>query len=404
MVEKCRLLGGAFASIVQGILGFICISALVIKRENEVPRRDWYVWFLDVNKQGIGASFGHFANIFLSVAIAEQLVDADECQWYCVTYVTDSTLGTLLNIAFLRLFESQVQKYPHCTSMRVGDYGQPPRLSVWGAQLSVWLAIVILSKIITLGLLYLVGTPANLLVSYVFSVFRDHPQLELLCVMIVIPTILNTLQFWVTDTYLKKRKETVDENDLDRGLISGTTRRVGESRDENRELGIEAFARPMATGTAGVISSRTRVPSRRGYVRIAGDAADSDSLLEEEGGKLKGATSTYTELDTKPIKSTPPSWFVGLWAGGAGGAGGESVGRSWETLSKVGTKDSTEDLIEGAEEAEAEGGRPPEKRMVRKDSARAGREDDRKTKTPTTISPTSGKRPKISPYDDDAYL
>jgi len=81
MVEKCRLLGGAFASIVQGILGFICISALVIKRENEVPRRDWYVWFLDVNKQGIGASFGHFANIFLSVAIAEQLVDADECQW-----------------------------------------------------------------------------------------------------------------------------------------------------------------------------------------------------------------------------------------------------------------------------------------------------------------------------------
>jgi hypothetical protein len=69
---------------------------------------------------------------------------------YCVTYVTDSTLGTLLNIAFLRLFEHQMLKYPHCTSMKFGEYGSPPRLTVWGAQLSVWLAIVIFAKMITL--------------------------------------------------------------------------------------------------------------------------------------------------------------------------------------------------------------------------------------------------------------
>lgn len=49
---KCSLLGGTFATLVQGALGLICISALVIKRNNEVPQRDWYVWFLDVMKQG----------------------------------------------------------------------------------------------------------------------------------------------------------------------------------------------------------------------------------------------------------------------------------------------------------------------------------------------------------------
>ena len=49
---KCRLLGGTFSTFVQASLGIICISALVIKRQNEVPQRDWYVWYLDVMKQG----------------------------------------------------------------------------------------------------------------------------------------------------------------------------------------------------------------------------------------------------------------------------------------------------------------------------------------------------------------
>jgi hypothetical protein len=49
---KCLLLGGLFSTLVQVSLGVICILALVIKRNNEVPRRDWDVWFLDVMKQG----------------------------------------------------------------------------------------------------------------------------------------------------------------------------------------------------------------------------------------------------------------------------------------------------------------------------------------------------------------
>ena len=50
---KCELLGGTFSTLVQASLGLICIGSLIIKRHNEVPQRDWYVWFLDVMKQGI---------------------------------------------------------------------------------------------------------------------------------------------------------------------------------------------------------------------------------------------------------------------------------------------------------------------------------------------------------------
>ena len=37
--------------------------------------------------------------------IAGTLVGGDECEWYCLTYVVDSTLGTFLNLSFLYCFD-----------------------------------------------------------------------------------------------------------------------------------------------------------------------------------------------------------------------------------------------------------------------------------------------------------
>lgn len=200
---QCRLLGGVFSLVVQALLGITCIFALVIKRQNEIPRRDWYVWFLDVMKQGIGSSFGHFSNIFLSMVIAKSLSKADECQWYALTYVIDSVFGTILNLALLNLFESQMKLYPNCTVMNFGNYGNPPELIIWIPQLLVWLSFVVISKIIILFVVFQFIVPLNDLVSYAFHFLNHKPATELVVVMIVIPTILNTVQFWVTDTFLK---------------------------------------------------------------------------------------------------------------------------------------------------------------------------------------------------------
>lgn len=199
---ECHLLGGFFASFVQACLGVLCISALIIKRHNEVPKRDWYVWFLDVTKQGMGASFGHFANIFLSMIIASILDHADECQWYSLTFVVDSTIGTVLNLTFLRLFGLCMQRLPQCTIMNMGDYGDPPQLWIYIPQLLVWLLIVSFVKALTVLAMIPCLEQLNSFVRYLFRVFDGEPQLELVVVMIIIPTVLNTLQFWITDTFL----------------------------------------------------------------------------------------------------------------------------------------------------------------------------------------------------------
>lgn len=161
------------------------------------------MWFLDVIKQGIGSSFGHFANIFLSVIIADTLSHADECQWYGLTYVVDSTIGTVINLSLLRIFEHIARRSPHCAKMNFGEYGNPPQLSVFFPQLGVWLIIVLMGKSMILFCMFQLIDPLNTFISRLFKIFHDQPRLELVVVMIIIPTILNTVQFWVTDTFLK---------------------------------------------------------------------------------------------------------------------------------------------------------------------------------------------------------
>lgn len=156
--------------------------------------------------------------------IAGSIENADECQWYCMTYIADSTFGTFFNILYLKTFEACMLKLlPDCTIMNFGEYGTPPQLCVWFPQLIVWMTIITVAKICTLYIVYQFIAPLNVILSYVFDVFNGQPELELIVVMIIIPTILNTVQFWITDTFLMKQpaqQENSRDGELDEGLIT----------------------------------------------------------------------------------------------------------------------------------------------------------------------------------------
>ena len=47
---QCYLLD-MFSMVVQGILGVISLSCLMVKRNLEKPQRPWIIWFCDVLKQ-----------------------------------------------------------------------------------------------------------------------------------------------------------------------------------------------------------------------------------------------------------------------------------------------------------------------------------------------------------------
>lgn len=231
-VRRCELLGGTFAILIQFLLAFISVGTLIIKRQYEHPRRDWMVWFLDVLKQGVGSGVGHFANIYLSQIIAFTILDADECQWYCFTYIVDCTAGLVINIFLIRLFERLVDCYPNaCRALKFGDYGDPPQLSVFVIQLVIWVAMVVVNKVLLLSLMLHVLAPINTFLTYFFVRIQDQAELELVLVMVLVPAAMNTLLFWVTDTFLKRHfpdhpHMPLKTRDFDEDIIEVVRRRL----------------------------------------------------------------------------------------------------------------------------------------------------------------------------------
>jgi len=203
---RCRLLSGSFSLLVQGFLASICIITLLVKRQMEIPRRAWRVWFFDVMKQAVGSFFGHSSNILLSLFLTRLLSERDECRWYCVIYITDASLGMTFNLVFIYLVDILVIKqFPSLIFLKVGEYGSPPKWSFFLPQLLIYLIIVLLSKLMLLGILENFVGPLDDGMGVIFRGFiTSHPEFELFLVMIIIPTILNVVQFWITDVFLKK--------------------------------------------------------------------------------------------------------------------------------------------------------------------------------------------------------
>lgn len=204
---KCRLLSGVFAVFIQTVLVGVCVLTLLIKRALERPQRDIVTWAFDFGKQGVGSAVSHFSNIVLSVYIAGTIRDSNECSWYLLSYVVDSTLGLGLNVGLLYIVEIVQQRLSPTTV--TGHYGNPPQFSLFLPQLLVWMGIIATSKAIVLTLLILLAEPLDtalrILFATFFESFHASPKFELLMVMVFVPTISNTIYFWITDSCLKKQ-------------------------------------------------------------------------------------------------------------------------------------------------------------------------------------------------------
>jgi hypothetical protein len=367
--HACHLLGGYFASFLQFLLGSLCILTLIIKRQYEIPQRRLYIWFLDVTKQGVGSSFGHFSNIYLSMIIAGNLSKienanengGDECQWYCLTYMLDATFGTIWNILCLYLLEkvliceedssnaigcvnsfcsstatvtssyicipmqtilsncrntqrparkdskserssadeeveidlfrtrqslhsSQDRNYSSSQGLRLvlsmGDYGNPPQFSIYLAQLAIYLVIVLFGKVVTVYLIYQYIEYLDRYIAWLFTpiVSIGVPELELVLVMVIVPVIVNSIQFWVTDTYLKKKTVDIEyssvvageDSDLDTDLLDEGLRQQ-DRRKGNKSISSSTSSSTSegfmnSNFTAGKSSQSTLFSSRSHYV------------------------------------------------------------------------------------------------------------------------------------------
>ncbi|KAG7399071.1 hypothetical protein PHYBOEH_009761 [Phytophthora boehmeriae] len=209
--EECKLLSGDFAVLVQLLLGLIALSVLIIKRLREVPRRPLMVWGFDASKQMIGASFAHVANLLIAIMLysyeeqqKESHATVDQCALYFVNFTLDTTLGVFLNYVLLSAVVLLALKF-HWTSLQTpGDYGIPIRIRTWLLQVISWIIVIFSAKFLIAMLILTFDKPLTSLAMLLFKPLKNYPEVELALVMILCPCLMNALQFWIQDNFLKK--------------------------------------------------------------------------------------------------------------------------------------------------------------------------------------------------------
>ncbi|DAZ92415.1 TPA: hypothetical protein N0F65_000199 [Lagenidium giganteum] len=211
-LQECKLLGGGFAHLLQVLLGIIALSVLVIKRMYEVPQRPLRVWAFDASKQMVGAGFAHVANLVIALMLyqyehdreREAAKNVDQCAFYFVNFTMDTTFGVLLNWLILAAFSQAAVKFNWTSQRTPGDYGNPPRVSLWLKQLSAWILVIFVTKMIIAFIILLLEQPLSACAIWLFKPLQPYPRVELAIVMIACPCLMNALQFWVQDNFLKK--------------------------------------------------------------------------------------------------------------------------------------------------------------------------------------------------------
>lgn len=173
-----------------------------MKRYLDFNRRPWKIWFMDASKQGFSAGFMHVFNLVAAVMIDSMHEDTNGCVWYFISLIIDVFLGTA--ICFLLLLGTeQCLKYSPRLHYTSGFYGVPTSWRSWLYQTVVWLLIVLVMKTTVIGVVITFRIPLTWAGETLLSPLLPFPQLELLFVMIIIPLVMNSLSFWVTDSFLK---------------------------------------------------------------------------------------------------------------------------------------------------------------------------------------------------------
>lgn len=218
----CYLLSNSLSLIVQGLLFVLTLACLHIKKIREDRRsrrsnqeqRAWRDFFVDNSKQVLGFGLLHILNISGAELINDRLEFGDECQLYWLEIVTGTTFGTLIAYLFLRLFTIALRfglGESLARDFRCGDYSDVSMMTDfsklrYAKQLSLWLCVVLLAKLLNQLLIVLFAGPLRMFAAMVFAPLVMDPASKQVIVMLVTPALLNPFQFWITDSYLRKKR------------------------------------------------------------------------------------------------------------------------------------------------------------------------------------------------------
>ena len=163
----------------------------------------------------------------------------DQCAWYGMTYLVDTTLGLLLAIWGLKAIDWMANEWDWVSLKHTGVYEGVDGLLHWIHQAVAWLFILTIGKVVIYYFMLWTADLLSFLGSLLFTPLQANIRFELLFVMIFFPGVLNVIYFWIADHYLKAGAEHAgahEEETLDTELAQKKASLITEDENEDSQV------------------------------------------------------------------------------------------------------------------------------------------------------------------------
>lgn len=138
----------------------------------------------------------------------------DQCAWYGMSYIIDTSLGLLIAVVLLGLLDRTANARDWKSLRNSGVYAGADAVPHWVAQVLAWLAILSIAKVIIYIFMWVFSSPLAYVGAILFLPLQANKHFELVFVMILFPGFLNVIYFWIADGFLKAKQEHAAAHEL----------------------------------------------------------------------------------------------------------------------------------------------------------------------------------------------
>jgi len=217
----CKLvgvLGLTLQGIVAALYGSILLGKYGLERSEQLQEaRPFWVFAMDCSKQVMGAAWIHVLNLVFAGVLAKVSSRGDECVWFWLNLMLDTTIGVLTEYILLQGINGLIVamcklcRNPHYANdwIESGDYfdkQQRFRPQRYFKQLFVWVVLIVsLMKASMVGLMLIFNEHLERLAEFALQPCMDNETTKLIVVSIITPGIMNAFQFWVVDNIIHRK-------------------------------------------------------------------------------------------------------------------------------------------------------------------------------------------------------
>ncbi|KAJ4297232.1 hypothetical protein N0V88_004150 [Collariella sp. IMI 366227] len=222
------------------------------------PQRPVRIWWFDVSKQVFGSVLVHAANVFMSLLTSGRFsiqVVADPAAAQVVAGAAGAgvtTVGIPILILIVRLLTRLVALTPLGNppeSIQSGNYGSPPNAWWWLKQSVIYFCGLMGMKFCVL-ILFMALPWLPHIGDWALGWTEGNEKLQIVFVMMLFPLIMNAMQYYIIDSYIKKQEKVLPSGDDDDAApvayealdaSSGAEESEGEDEGEGMRMGGRAL-------------------------------------------------------------------------------------------------------------------------------------------------------------------